>query len=404
MNTSTEHSIRIANRQRIYSIDFIRGLVMILMVLDHARFFFYYGSFLTDPLDLETTTPALFLTRWITHLCAPVFVLLAGVSIHLDLAKRKDVTHLSLFLLSRGIWLIALEFGVITFAWFFDPRYQFFNVQVIWAIGACFVLFAGLIHLPASAIVGIGVAILLGHNLVSGVSFQEKWMQDIWIFSMSHGTTIIGNKLMGVYYPVIPWLGIMCLGYGLGLLYTGHGKKERQKRQRKLLGAGIGFLVAFIILRFINSYGDPVGWSAQKNLSLTILSFLQVTKYPPSLLFSLVTLGIAGLGLWAFDQVKQTGLSRMVITFGRVPLFFYILHLFVIHLLAFLGTWVDGHPLKLMIITPATFQQATLTDYGFPLWVVYGVWGITVALLYPVCRWYQKYKMAHPEKWILRYL
>ncbi len=382
----------------------MRGIVMMLMVLDHARFFFYYGSFLSDPLDLETTTPALFLTRWITHLCAPVFVLLAGLSVYLNQAKIQNPYPLSRLLWTRGLWLIALEFGVITFAWFFDPRYQFFNVQVIWAIGACFVLFAALVRLPVSVVIGLGAAIVLGHNLVSGVAFQSKWLQDIWIFGMSHGTTLIADKLMGVYYPVVPWLGIMALGYGLGALYNGDASPSPAERRRYLLWGSLAFLLAFAVLRGINGYGDPAPWSSRDAPVMTLLSFINVTKYPPSLLFTLVTLGIAGLGLWASDRIRLRGFSRMIITFGRVPLFFYILHLFLVHGLALIGAWIDGHPLKLMVITPATFQKQTLLDYGFPLWVVYAVWILAVAILYPLCRWYQAYKMAHPEKWWLGYL
>jgi len=405
MNASlAQTEARQRRRQRIYAIDFLRGMVMILMVLDHVRYFFYYGSFLNNPLDLETTTPALFFTRWITHLCAPAFVLLAGVSIYLNRQKMRDERKLSRFLLARGLWLIALEFLVINFAWFFDPQYQFFNVQVIYAIGACFVLFAGLIWLPNSVILGLGLAIIIGHNLVEGVAFQAKWLQDLWLFLMAHGMTMIGDKVIAVNYPLIPWLGVMCLGYSIGGWYTERGADSTEARRSYLLWGSLLLLLVFALLRTLNIYGDPAPWGVQESGIKSLMAFLKVTKYPPSLLFALIMLGIAGLLLWGADSIKRRGAARFVITFGRVPLFFYLLHLFLAHLLAFAGAWVDGHPLELMVITPATFQQQTLLGYGFPLWVVYAVWALAIALLYPVCRWYQSYKMAHPEQWWLRYL
>lgn len=397
-------SLTSQRRQRIHSIDFMRGIVMILMVLDHVRYFFYYGSFLNDPLDLETTTPALFITRWITHICAPVFVLLAGVSIYLNRQKTAKVGRMARFLFIRGIWLIALELLVINFAWFFDPQYRFFNVQVIYAIGACFVVFSALVRLPVSVVVGLGLAMVVGHNLVEGVAFQAKPLQDIWLFTMAYGTTLIGGKVIALNYPIIPWLGIMCLGYGLGAWYNSTNNLSEHLRRRYLLGSGILLLLAFIVLRTVNGYGDPAPWSTQKRTVMTFLSFLNVTKYPPSMLYAMVMLGIASLGLWLSDRLSSRGWPRVVITFGRVPLFFYILHLFLVHLLAFIGVWIDGHPLDLMILTPETFQRRTLLEYGFSLWGVYGVWILAVLLLYPVCRWYEGYKMAHPNKWWLRYL
>ncbi|MEL7118034.1 MAG: heparan-alpha-glucosaminide N-acetyltransferase domain-containing protein, partial [Bacteroidota bacterium] len=232
--TVAPQPVLVEKTHRIYSIDFLRGIVMMLMVLDHTRFFFYYGSFLNNPLNLETTTPLLFLTRWITHLCAPCFVLLAGTAAFLHGKKLNSKKALSHFLWTRGIWLVALEFMVITFGWFFDPNYTMFNVQVIFAIGMCMIVMAALIHLPIKAVIGLGLFITFTHNIYDGLQFDNYWLEALWIFFFKHGNTLLFNKIMYVYYPVIPWLGIMCLGYGLGTLYIKKDEQAANKRKRFL--------------------------------------------------------------------------------------------------------------------------------------------------------------------------
>ncbi len=389
---------------RIHSIDFLRGIVMILMVLDHSRFFFHQGHFSDNPLNLETTTPLLFMTRWITHLCAPIFVFLAGTAAHLHGHRLENKAQLSRFLWTRGLWLVLLEVTVVAFAWFFDPTFSIVFLQVIWAIGMSMILMSLLVYLPLWAIVALGLVIVLGHNLFDSIQPEHPGVQKFWILAKTHGTFLASSKLFFVFYPVLPWLGIMCLGYGLGIFYRSGGNFSVATRRRFLLWAGLGALALFVLLRLGNIYGDPVPWSAQKSGVYTFLSFINVNKYPPSLHYALVMLGIALLLLRALENIKFRGVGSVFITFGRVPLFFYILHLYIIHTFALLGAPFDNHPWHALIITPNTFQNQTLANYGYSLGLVYAVWIFVLSMLYPLCLWYMEYKAKRKDQWWLSYL
>lgn len=386
---------------RVLSIDFLRGVVMIIMALDHVRSYFYYGSFFNDPTNLDTTTPALFLTRFITHFCAPVFVFLAGTAAFLY-GTRKTKKQLSRFLLSRGIWLILLEMVVNTLIWTFDPNYSFLILQVIWAIGISMVFLSFLVFLRFKVLLGIGLLILFTHNLLDPIQLEGTGPGAI-LWAMIHQQQIfaLDGLLFLIQYPVLPWIGVMVLGYCFGILYK--EDFSYKLRQKWLLGLGTGAVLLFLVVRGINIYGDLVPWSVQQNSTYTFFSFLNTTKYPPSLSYLLMTLGPSLLFLSFFEK-SQNSIVRFFVVFGRVPLFYYFLHVFVIHLLAMLGIVLAGGNWRDMILTADVFINASLINYGYPLWAVYLIWTAVIALLYPVCRWYMNYKLSNRKFWWLSYL
>ena len=387
---------------RIESIDVLRGLVMVIMALDHVRSYFYYGAFFNDPTNLETTTPMLFFTRFITHYCAPVFVFLAGTSAFLY-GSKKTKGELFKFLLSRGVWLILLEAIVNNLIWTFDLTYSFQIFQVIWAIGASMIFLSFLIYLPKKVILGIGLLIILGHNLLDGFVVEGQSFQDIvwYIFHQSNKLILNPDHIIVLKYPLLPWIGIMALGYCFGQLYL--KDFDAQIRKNWLLNMGCGAIGLFFLLRSINIYGDLVPWSMQDTTAKTIMSFLSVTKYPPSLLFFCITLGPALLFLYAFESTKNK-LTDFLLVFGRVPLFYYFLHVLVIHIFAIIGIIIfDGNWQKL-ILNAETFNYTNLSSYGYSLFTVYVVWIAIVLLLYPLSKKYMIYKARNKDKWWLSYL
>jgi uncharacterized membrane protein len=394
-------SIRIKST-RIESIDLLRGIVMIIMALDHVRDYFHADAFLYNPLDLSKTSVALFFTRWITHFCAPTFVFLAGTSAFL-VGTRKGKRELSSFLLKRGLWLLLLEVTVINFAWLFNIEFSLVLLAVIWALGVGMIALAGAIHFPFKMILVLGIILVAGHNLLDPIHVQGDnaaavgWslLHDAfrW-FQLGHFSLIVG-------YPVIPWIGIMLLGYCLGSLYQ--PSVDAAVRKKTLIGLGAGMIALFVVLRFINVYGDPVPWSVQQSSVYTFLSFLNVTKYPPSLLYALVTLGPAILFLASAE--KLTGkISQYIIALGRVPMFYYLLHLYWIHLLAVAAALATGYSFSDMTFTTWVTDSPALKGYGFSLGVTYLVYIGVVLTLWPLCLWYDRYKMRHREKWWLSYL
>jgi uncharacterized membrane protein len=391
-------------KTRISSIDLLRGIVMVIMALDHVRVYFHEGYFFGDPTDLETTTPVLFFTRWITHFCAPVFVFLAGTSAFLYGSKQESKSTLAKFLLTRGIWLIFVELIIVSFAWTFDPAYSVFNFGVIWAIGISMVFLSGFIYLPRIWIFSIGLFMVFGHNLLDSIKAEGTDTFSI-LWSFIHQQNIIpvqgGETVLLIMYPVVPWIGVMMLGYCFGYFY----KKGYDPALRKkwLMRIGLGSIMLFVILRYTNFYGDPNLWSAQEDGTYTLLSFLNTSKYPPSLLFLLMTLGPAMLFL-QYPHPPHPPPSRALVVFGRVPFFFYILHLYLIHALAFVGLAIQGVPMEEFVLTAERFQSGVLANYGFDLWVVYAVWILVVLFLYPVCKRYMEYKQNNKDKWWLRYL
>ena len=387
---------------RIQSIDLLRGVVMILMALDHARDYFHYGAALTDPTDLETTTPVLFFTRFITHFCAPIFVFLAGTAAYLYGQKRTK-RQLSRFLWTRGLWLIFLELTLNSFIWWFDIHFGFLNLQILWAIGFSMIALSLLIYLPFPVLLGVGAVIVAGHNLLDGIVMEGYSPQALlWYFlHQNQFLPISQTRVILFNYPVLAWIGVMALGYCFGTIYRkGYDPVERKKW---LLRLGLGSLALFLVMRGINVYGDLVPWSTQRYGLFTALSFINVTKYPPSLAFVLITIGPGMLFLYAIENVKNR-FTDFLLAYGRVPFFYYFLHMLFIHIIALLVLVFTGGNWRLMILKVEVFVSGELSSYGYPLWVVYVVWIGVVLLLFPLCRWYMRYKANNREQWWLSYL
>lgn len=392
-----------SNKQRFDSIDLLRGLVMVIMALDHVRDYFHNGAFLFSPTDLEQTTPAIFFTRWITHYCAPVFVFLAGTSAFMVM-KRKGASYTSKFLLTRGLWLIFLEATFVSFAWTFSISLSGGFFQVIWAIGFSMVVLSLLCRLPYWLILLTGLVIVAGHNALDPLEFAENTpMGMFWAIMHDGGVVGFGKISYYIAYPVLPWIGVMLLGYCFGLFYT--SEKLAEKRSSYLLAIGIASIVVFIVLRWMNVYGDPDAWSTQEDSVYTLMSFLNVHKYPPSLDYVLLTLGPAVIFLALADNISGK-ISDIFVTFGRVPLFYYLAHLYLIHLLAILNVlfFFPEFQWQEMIISDWESFIDYFKGYGYGLPGTYLVWIIVVFVLYFPSKKYAAYKKAHPEKWWLSYL
>ena len=388
---------------RITSIDLLRGIVMIIMALDHTRDYFHADAFFYDPTNLTQTNAAVFFTRWITHFCAPTFVFLSGTSAFL-MSQRKSKKELAGFLLTRGLWLIFLEISVINFGWYFDINFtNLFDLSVFWALGGSMIALAGLIFLPTPLILVIGIVLILGHNLLDNIHVPGNDMEAYgWsLLHDSKGGFIILGKNSVVAYPILPWIGVMASGYCLGSLYS--KSVTVVKRKKTLVILGVLSIVLFIVIRFINIYGDLVPWSVQGTSAFTIMSFLNVTKYPPSLLFVLMTLGPALLFL-AFAEKPLNRFTLIISTFGRVPLFYYLLHLYMIHLLGMLAAEFTGYDWSDMVLSTWVTEYPGLDGYGFHLGIVYLIWIGIIIVLFPLCKWYDRYKTAHKEKGWLSYL
>ncbi len=380
---------------RISNIDLLRGLVMIIMALDHTRDFIHAEGFTGDPLNLETTTPLLYITRWITHLCAPTFVFLSGTSVYLQ-SLRKSKHALSIFLFTRGLWLIFVEVAIITLAITFDISYSVVVLQVIWAIGISMVIFAALIRLPFFAILFIGVIVVAGHNLLD---IYEAGKQDfpLW-YSFLH-RPVFNRDGFVLLYPFLPWTGLMLLGYCFGRFYLA----DVMNRHKRSIMLGLSLIAFFIVMRFTDVYGDPIPWSSQKNALFTVFSFINTQKYPPSLLYLSITIGISLVILGLAGDTRNS-LTKFVEVFGQVPLFYYILHFYLIHIISAILYLSRGHSFEEGVRgEPGFFARFVKLDEGYSLAVVYLVWIFVVLVLYPVCRKYASYKLSH-RKWWLSYL
>lgn len=389
-------------KNRITSIDFLRGTIMIIMALDHVRDYLYSGSFFFDPLDLTKTSAILFFTRWITHFCAPIFMLLAGTSAYL-IGQKKTKKELSIFLVKRGLWLIFLEMFVVNFGWNFNIAFPMFFFITIWALGLSMIVLAALIHLPKKLILGISVVIIVGHNLLDHVHVPGSSLEAFgWSLLHDQQFFMWHKEILLVGYPIVPLMAVMSLGYCLGAWYTvGY---DVSKRQRNLLIVGCCCIASFIVLRYTNVYGDPVKWSVQKDTLFTFLSFIKVNKYPPSLLYLLVTVGSAFLFL-SFTEKLKGGVVKVVSVYGRVPMFYYLIHIYVIHLIAIIASALTpGQDWKIWFLKQPIWFTADLKGYGFSLPVAYLIWiGIIIAM-YPLCKRYDAYKQANKGKWWLSYL
>lgn len=385
-------STRAGAAARLDSIDIMRGLVIVLMVLDHVRDYFHAAAFNADPLDVATSSPWLYATRWITHFCAPTFVFLAGVSALLQLERGKSKIELSRFLLTRGLWLILLELTVVNVAWNFGLGPPI--LQVIWVIGASMIVLAGLVFLPAWSVLALGALIIVGHNAFDPVvPAQLGASARVWTLLHEGGPIALGPLPAFAAYPLVPWIGIMCLGYGSGRLFL----QESRARTRSFLALGAGMIVAFLLLRWGNVYGDPSAWAPQDEAWKSVGSFMNVQKYPPSLQYVLATLGPMFLLTPVFDRLKGP-VAEFFLTYGRVPLFAYVLHIFLAHALAQAVSSAMGYPVW-GIMTLFTTPDV-LKGWGFDLPTVYAVWALVLLLLFPLCRWFGRVKRTRRDWWL----
>lgn len=395
-NKPGPHDGILARQPRIESIDLLRGLVIVLMVLDHVHDFF--GDATVQATNLATTTAPLFFTRWITHLCAPVFFLLAGTAASLAL-RGTSKPALSRFLLSRGLWLIFLEVVVMRFALQFNLDYQTTILTVLWGLGWAMIALAGLLWLPTGAIAAIGIAMVAGHDLLDGVPAAAFGaVAPLW--SILHVPGIVldhDGHVVFVAYVLVPWIGVMALGHVLGQAY----RWDVERRKPVLLWLGLGLCIAFLLLRAANVYGDPLPWSAQHSPLWTAMSFLDTGKYPPSLLFLLMTLGPALLLLRMFDDGTPRVL-RPALVIGKVPLFFFILHFYLIHLLAVGASWLRYGRIDELSRSPDLGHFPFTQPPGWPaaLPAIYLLWALVVLALYPVCRWYAALKRRRTDWWL----
>jgi uncharacterized membrane protein len=379
-------------RSRIESIDIVRGVIMILMALDHTRDFF--GNSGINPTNPATTTVPLFFTRWVTHFCAPTFFLLTGTGAFLA-GRRKSKSELSRFLFTRGLWLIFLELVVSRgLGWQFNFDYRVTLLIVIWALGWAMIVLSGLVYLPASVVTAFGVVMIACHNLFDSVNSTNP----LWLILHSPGFVFTSSRYtIFVTYPLIPWIGVTAAGYGLGQVYGW----PADRRRVLLLRLGLVFAALFVVLRGINVYGDPNRWSAQKSAAFTVLSFLNTTKYPPSLLYFLMTLGPALLFLWAVDTGTPSWL-RPALIFGKVPMFYYLLHIPLIHLLAMAACYACYGQVHWMFESPnlGSFPITAPPGWGYSLPVVYLVWIVVVVTLYPLCRWFAGVRQRRNDGWL----
>jgi uncharacterized membrane protein len=383
---------RVANRVRIESIDVVRGVIMIIMALDHVRDFFGNSGF--NPTDPATTTIPLFFTRWITHFCAPVFFLLTGTGAYLALGK-KSKHELSRFLFTRGLWLIFLEFTVTRcLGWQFNFDYHVTLFLVLWALGCAMIALSVLVYLPAWAVATFGLVMIATHNLLDSVDSASP----IWTLLHSPGFVLNNpGRVVFVTYALIPWVGVTATGYGLGQIY----RWSSARRKAFLLPTGLALTAAFIILRAINIYGDPSRWEKQRSATFTVLSFLNTTKYPPSLLYLLMTLGPTLLFLWAVDAGTPQWLRPALIV-GKVPMFYYLLHIPLIHLLALAACYAKYGQIHWMFESPG-LQDFPITKppgWGYSLPIIYLVWFCVVLILYPLCRWFAGVRQRRNDAWL----
>lgn len=372
-------------KNRIYSIDVLRGIVMVIMAIDHVRDFFHSDAFVHDPLDAETTTPILFFTRWITHFCAPIFVFLAGTSAYL-IGLRKSNKELSSFLIKRGIWLILIEMIVITFGITFNPSYNSIILQVIWAIGISMLILGLLIalRLPYKVLLILGLIIVFGHNLLDYAE-AERQGQVPFFWNLAHigrfsAFSFAPGHVLLVIYGFLPWTGIMLLGYGAGKLF--HPGVDPTKRKKLLISLGACIILLFVLLRMINIYGDPLIWSVKDSGLKTFFSFMNVNKYPPSLLYTCITIGPALIMLAVLENITNA-FTRFMKIFGSVPFFYYVVHFYLIHFLCMIAFFLSGHGAE-EIRSPDSVFLFRPNLFGFDLWVVYLVWIGVILLLYPL--------------------
>ncbi|MEP6614278.1 MAG: heparan-alpha-glucosaminide N-acetyltransferase domain-containing protein [Mucilaginibacter sp.] len=381
-------------KERIHSIDIVRGLIMIIMTLDHSRDFLHIPG--PSPVNMQTTTVILFFTRWITHFCAPTFVFLSGVSAYLA-GQRRTKKELSIFLLKRGVWLILSDLLIISLLFTFDLGYHMLILEVLWATGFGMIILALLLRAPMKVIAAVALIIIFGHNLLDYIQLPKDGavggLTTMFLSALGAFIPLSAGRAIIVLYAVLPWTGALLLGYTFGALYkTGYDAK---KRQRILRLSGISAIILFVVLRLINHYGDPSHWAVQRNAAHTLLSFLNATKQSPSLLFFLMTLGPVML-LLSFTEKAGSRFAEFCRVYGNVPYFYFIVHLSLLRVINIVLALIAGLPLK-SDGSPIVWQ---VQGFGRPLWEVYLFWIGVVTLLYYPCRWYGNYKRMHGQWWL----
>ena len=396
----------IPSATRHTAIDAVRGVVMLVMALDHVRDFVHAGAMSFSPEDLSRTTPALFLTRWITHICAPAFVFLAGLGAYRRLRRDGSRSRLAAYLGTRGLWLILVELTLLRFALNFrifggDP----WLMLVLCAVGLSMLVLASLVPLPIRIVGTIGIAIVALHNLLDPVQAQQLGsLAPFWFVLHQQGAFSLAGQVVVVAYPMLPWVGVLAIGFAAGTLYD----LDASSRRRTLVWTGTTLLLAFVALRTLNLYGDPQPWAAQTKPVFTLLSFLRTTKYPPSLLFLLMTLGPVLLVLVWFERGQPTKGYRFAVI-GRVPLFYYLGHFLLAHVIASCLVCLRYDDFRLAFVSgpfPSVggAREAFPPDFGWPLWVVYAVWFVVVLAMYPACAWYGQLKSRYRGAWWAGYV
>jgi uncharacterized membrane protein len=386
---------------RLLSIDALRGLVMIIMALDHVRDFFHADAMVFSPTDLARTTPVLFFTRWMTHYCLPVFMFAAGMGVYLY-GRSHSKGELSRFLWTRGLWFIALELTVMRFAYNFNFSLRFLILLLIlWIFGICLLAMAVLVYVPMRWLAALSVAVIVLHNCLDTLRAQQ-FGPAAWAWNLLHqpGVIPLAGKMALVTYTFLPWIAVMAAGFCFGRVF----QLEPAARRRIMLRLGLAMTIAFIALRALNHYGDPAPWARQKSALFTVLSFLNCSKYPGSLDFLLMTLGPALLVLAWFDRLTFKPANPLVV-FGRVPMFYFILHFYLIHVLAVLAAYLRyGSSAARFVFNPLPSmggpRELFPANFGYSLWTVYGVWLLVVVLLYPVCRWFANVKSRRRDWWL----
>lgn len=395
-------AVKPAPAPRIQSVDALRGAIMILMAIDHIRDYVARSAMQFLPTDLTRTTPPIFFTRWITHFCAPVFMLTAGLGAFFWMTRgHHSRPQLSRFLVTRGMWLILLEVTVLRLILLSQVSYrrEIVILMILWAIGCSMIALAALIYLPIRTLAALSIAIIALHNLLDPIP-ASRFGHFAWFWDILHqqGLFTFAGINFVVAYPVLPWIGVVSLGYCLGRVFSW----DTGRRQRFLMRIGFALTAAYLLLRAINIYGDPSPWAHQRSSLFTVLSFLNTTKYPPSLDFLLMTLGPALMALSWLERFRLASTNPLIV-FGRVPFFYYVAHLAVAHFIAILMNFARyGSKPFLLLAPPSMGSPSNLfpPNYGYPLWTAYAVWIVVVAALYPACLWFSRLKQRRHDWWL----